>query len=341
MSKRKGLRSVVAVLLLLSVVLLIGWITSQGLTPPPKSSGRTLKITVPKGSSAAEIGELLASKKVVKNALVFRAYVRYQDVGSKLRPGSYTLREGMDYDTVIDLLVEGPPQTYFTITIPEGFTVAQIGQRLSTETKIDGDEFAQYALLRSAVFSSDFAFLASNPTSSLEGYLFPKTYNVRKTADAVEFTKLLLRQFANETQSFDWKAAQASGFTPHQVVTVASLVEREARLPSERPIIAGVIYNRLRKGMPLQVDATVQYALPAWKDRLTYDDLKVDSPYNTYLRKGLPPGPISNPGISSLQAALRPARVDYLYYVVADPTGRHAFSRTLEEHNRAKANSKK
>jgi UPF0755 protein len=146
---------------------------------------------------------------------------------------------------------------------------------------------------------------------------------------------MLLNQFKADTSSIDWSKTQALGITPYKAVITASLIEREAAVDDERPLVAAVIFNRLKKDMLLQIDATVQYALPEWKDVLTYDDLKVDSPYNTYLHKGLPPGPICSPGLASLEAALNPANVDYLYYV-ATGNGRHFFTSDYNEFLRVK-----
>jgi UPF0755 protein len=169
-------------------------------------------------------------------------------------------------------------------------------------------------------------------TKSLEGFLFPKKYEFEagSTADAV--IKRLLAQFKLEVRDLPWSAYKQLGLKrPYDVVIVASMIEREARFPEDRPKIARVIYNRLSKGMPLQIDATVEYALGTYKSRLTLEDLKVESPYNTYLHRGLPPTPIANPGLASLEAALSPAKGKWLYYVVIDAQGHHAFTASYDE----------
>jgi len=170
---------------------------------------------------------------------------------------------------------------------------------------------------------------------NLEGFLFPKTYDLPPDSDAQGVIETLLRQFEAEAAQLDWSRTEALSITPYQAVIVASLVEREAMRDDERPLVAAVIYNRLRKDMFLQIDATVQYALPAWKAVLTYEDLKTPSPYNTYLHKGLPPAPICSPGLASLRATLEPADVDYLYYV-ATGDGGHFFTSDYGEFLRVK-----
>jgi UPF0755 protein len=171
----------------------------------------------------------------------------------------------------------------------------------------------------------------------MEGYLFPDTYHIGSRTTEEEIIKMMLKRFNDELVKLDYvEKITLPGLSLHNAVTLASLVEREAREDSERPVIAGVIMNRLNRGMKLQIDATVLYALGGHKEKVYYKDLEVDSPYNTYLYYGLPPGPIAFPGEASLKAAIEPAITDYLYYV-AKPDGSHAFARTLAEHNNNKA----
>jgi UPF0755 protein len=334
----KFLKASAAVIILLALILFIGWLATKELFKPPLKSRRVV-VEIKPGSTASEIGLLLEKKGVIKNALFFRLYARYKGLGAALKPGRYVLKQNMSYEEIFNRLVKGPPEKYYKITIPEGYMIDQIAKRL-TEFGFDGERFRLLAYTRKSYFEADFPFLAQNPNPSLEGYLFPKTYKVKKGTTPENFIRLLLKQFQKETEFISASTLAAKQLNLHQVITIASLVEKEAKLPEERPLIAAVIFNRLRKGMPLQVDATVQYALPEWKDRLTYEDLKVKSLYNTYLNKGLPPGPICNPGLDSIKATLNPAKVNYLYYVVIDESGRHAFSNTLAEHNRAKAKAR-
>jgi UPF0755 protein len=168
---------------------------------------------------------------------------------------------------------------------------------------------------------------------NLEGFLFPKTYDVILEYNAVNILEMMIAQYQVETNSLDWSYADNNNFEYYDILKIASLIEREAYIPEERPLILAVIYNRLKAGMPLQIDATVRYALDKWDGIVTYDDLEVDSPYNTYKYAGLTPTPICNPGLAAIKAALEPADVDYLYYVVVnEETHEHKFSNTFEEH---------
>jgi UPF0755 protein len=231
---------------------------------------------------------------------------------------------------ILRKMVDGKVEAYW-ITVPEGFTLAQIGSLLAERGLATRDE-----LLAAATAASRLDTEFPKPTGSLEGYLFPDTYRLDASLDVSETLILYM------TQRFDevvWKGlfksqAPETGLTLHELITLASLVEGEAKKEDERPIIAGVLMNRFRTGKKLECDATVQYALGNRKSRLLYSDLDYPSPYNTYLHVGLPPGPINNPGLASIEAALKPAETPYLYYV-AKPDGSHIFSRTFEEHQAA------
>lgn len=301
------------------------------------SPGREVTIVIPKGATVSQIGEMLAEKKVIGNPLAFRLLVEYKKLGASLMAGEYELREGMAYGEALEVLERGPILRFYTVTVPEGLTIDKTAEAVAARTDVDADEFRALARDRSKF---DYDFLRSSPAASLEGYLFPKTYQVKQETDALAFLNIMLRQFAKETASLNMGDAQGRGLTPYQIVIIASLIEREARVPSERELVSAVIHNRLRAKIPLQIDATVQYALPAWKEKLTYEDLKVESPYNTYLHGGLPPGPISNPGLAALQAALRPAKVDYLYYLVTGKDGSHSFTSSYQEFLRLKQREK-
>lgn len=297
-----------------------------------------VQVEIEKGMTAQQIATLLEDRKVIKNAFLFRLAVKQQGVGTEFKPGKYDLKTGMNDDDVIKTLTAGPPIVYVDITIPEGWTAKQIAARIAAVTKID--EAAYLNMITNGQVAIEYPFLKSNgsPTKSLEGYLYPQTYKVQKDINADQFLHMQLSQFQKETESLNWANTTTLGRSPYEIIVIASLIERETRVDDERPQVASVIYNRLQKSMPLQIDATVQYALPQWKDRLTYDDLKVDSPYNTYKNPGLPPGPICNPSASSIDAALNPATTGYLYYVLApDNSGRHVFTETYDDFLKAKA----
>jgi UPF0755 protein len=222
----------------------------------------------------------------------------------------------------------------YTITLPEGLTNKQVEEKVAevTEGNISVREF-QAAL---GVDDYNYRFL-SGTGRNLEGFLFPKTYDVTSQTTAHRLINTLLKQFNIETENLEWSRAQSLGVTPYQVVVIASMIEREAKLPEDRPLIASVIYNRLHKGMKLGICATVEYALGYNKPVLSDKDVEIDSPYNTYRIKGLPPGPICNPGFESIRAALHPASTDYIYYILTGSNGKHSFTADYQQFARWKA----
>jgi UPF0755 protein len=291
----------------------------------PNRQQETVHVVIPEGATTTEIAKTLHDNGVITSPTVFRVLTWLKGNGGDFKAGDYVFNKGIHYAEAFSILEAGPNfQAKFTI--PEGLTVDQTISRLAEATGITTDD------LKAAASSGDFGVDLIPPENqdNLEGFLFPKTYMVAGDVSADKLIETLLNQFKAETSDLDWSKAQALGITPYQAVIAASLIEREAAVDDERPLIAAVIFNRLKKDMMLQIDATVQYALPEWKDVLTYDDLKVDSPYNTYLHKGLPPGPICSPGLASLQAALNPANVDYLYYLAVG-NGRHFFTSDYNE----------
>jgi UPF0755 protein len=296
--------------------------------------GQPVQMEIPKGASTNEIGELLANSGVIANPLMFRVSLRMSGETAPLKAGVYDLTTGMDYEAAAYALRAGPPIQYYTLTIPEGWTIPQIAKRVEEKAGIPASEFEQLAATGAGQFV--YPFLADNKTGSLQGYLFPKTYRVKVGSSARDIVDIMLQQFGKETAALDMSLAAERGLDMHGVVTVASIIEREARVAQDRPLISSVIYNRLKRDMMLEICATVQYVVGN-KPRLLYKDLRVESPYNTYLHKGLPPGPIASPGLASLEAATAPATTDYLYYVLTHKDGSHSFSKTLNEHLRYKA----
>jgi UPF0755 protein len=303
-------------------------------------AGQPVQIEITEGSSTTAIAELLAENGVVTNANMFRVSVRRASADGELRAGVYDLSTGMPDDDVIDALVAGPSIAYFTVTIPEGFVVEQIAKRMEAEADIPAEEFRALALGGADRFVPDHPYLADAYKGSLEGYLFPKTYRIVEGSTATDVIEMMLDQFDREIEAVDLDPALGAGFTLPEIVTLASTIEREARVADERPLVSSVIYNRLDKNMRLELCATVEYVLPGNNLRLTDEDLKIDSPYNTYRNAGLPPGPIANPGLASLQAAVAPADTDYLYYVLTGEDGSHTFTATYEEFLAAKQRSK-
>lgn len=304
-------------------------------------AGRPVSVRIYPGSSTAKIANQLALEGVIANARMFRIRVRLLGADGKLKAGQYDFRSGIGYAEVIDRLMKGPQPEFVTVTIPEGFTVEQIAARLESKLGIPAADTLVLAKTGAAEFAPDHPVLEDAFGGSLEGYLFPKTYRFQVGMSAHEALELMLDQFELEFSKVDRTWAHSKGFTDSQVVVVASMIEREAQLDRERPLVASVIYNRFLRGMYLEIDATVEYVIPGNHFRLRYKDLGVKSPYNTYLNKGLPPGPISCPGLLSLEAAGRPATTGYYFYVLTGKDGSHTFCTNKVAFEKAKLRSKK
>lgn len=305
----------------------------------PIAAGREVEITIPKGASSHQIAVLLTNAGVVRNANMFRLRARLDGADGKLKPGAYAFTTGSDYEKVILRLEEGPTITYFDVTIPEGFRVTQIAARMQAQAGIPAAEFTRLALREASSFKQKHAFLADDATDSLEGYLFPKKYRIRKGTTATAVIDMMLDQFATETRGLDLAFARANGLTLHDVVTTASIIEKEAVIEKQQSLVSSVVYNRLKIRMYLGMDSVLGYVLGP--KTLTLKDLRIDSPYNTYRNKGLPPGAIANPGMSSLEAAAHPADTRYLYFVGTAKDGTLTFTVTYADFLKAKAVSKR
>lgn len=296
------------------------------LTSPPSSSEKTINFEVPTGSSSQTIAKQLAKRKLIRSEYAFRIVVRHRGSGKHLHAGTYVLRRNMTLWHIVDEFEKGQV-TLIRWTVPEGLTAAAIAELWETDGFGMADAFREASQLPRLLKQYGLE------DKTVEGYLFPNTYKFAKGITAEEVVEMMLEEFKQRwTETFD-KEAISLGLTRHEIVTLASVVEKEAQSKSERPRIASVFHNRLKQKWRLQADPTVLYALGNPKRLLTRADLSVDSPYNTYKHKGLPPGPIANPGIDSIIAALRPEKTDYFYFV-AIGEGKHHFSKTLSEHNR-------
>jgi UPF0755 protein len=302
-------------------VLWTGWYAVYGDRTHQQSQ---VRVIVQRGATFDDIARQLAGDGVIGNVLTFRALAKLRGQDVAVRAGEYRFEPHVTQSEVLRALVTGGAQVASWVTIPEGFTAAQIAARLAAEGL--GSEQALHA-----DFMSEQIVVDGSRTKNLEGFLFPSTYLVPLGDDPQHVASLFTAQFYKALPRDAALRAKALHVTVPQAVTVASLVEREAKNDADRPKIAAVIYNRLRLRMPLQVDATIEYALPAHKSELSFADLRIDSPYNSYVHAGLPPTPIANPGLPSLLAALEPARTDDLYYVYCG-NGRHVFAKTLAEH---------
>ena len=293
---------------------------------PPTSSEEIVNFEVPIGSSSLAIAKRLVEQKLIRSEYAFRIIVRHRGTGRQLRAGTYVLRRDMALWDIVDEFERGQV-TLVSLTVPEGLTTAAIAQLWETEG------FGPAAAFSEATESPRLLKQYGLEGKTVEGYLFPNTYKFAKGTTAEKAVEMMLTEFKQRwTETFD-EEAQSLGLTQHEIVTLASVIEKEARAKSERPRIASVFHNRLKRKWRLQADPTVLYALGNPNRLLTRADLRVDSPYNTYKQRGLPPGPIANPGIASIIAALRPEKTDYLYFV-AIGEGKHHFSKTLSEHNR-------
>jgi UPF0755 protein len=296
------------------------------------SSTETLIFTIDKGDTVDTIAEKLKSAGLIEQPLLFRALVKYRGVESQLQAGEFEIRRDMSMDQLLTTFEHAPVKAV-TFTIPEGLRATEIAEILAKTGLTTKDEFMNQ--VQNGSF--DYDFLKDRPDkTSLEGYLFPDTYKVPADYKAVDIVDMMLRNFDDKLTPTMRDAIAKKDLTIYQVVTMASIVEREAVVSSERPTIASVYYNRLAKDMLLQADPTIQYAVGKegawWKKDLSQEDLAVDSLYNTYRYNGLPPGPICNPGLASLEAAVAPDQTGYLYFV-AKGDGSHVFAETLDEHN--------
>jgi UPF0755 protein len=297
----------------------------------PVGPGPSRIVAIPPGATTRQIGELLTRAGLLRSPRALVVAARLRRAGARLRHGEYALAPTQGALEIVDVLIQGRGLLH-RVTIPEGFTIRQIAEALAVAGVAQRERFIELATRGGRRFAR--ASLAGLPTGSLEGYLFPDTYHLPRSLDEEAVIGIMLDRFDAAVDTTLRDAARARGLTLHQLLTIASMVERETRRAEERPVIAGVIYNRLARGMRLEIDATVLYALGRHKDRVTLADLEVESPYNTYRREGLPPGPIASPGLAAIAAAARPAEVAYLYYVLK-PDGSHHFSRTLAEHQAA------
>jgi UPF0755 protein len=284
-------------------------------------------IVVTKGMTPLEIGRALAGKKLIRNAHGFVLCAKLQGTSRRLIPGEYRLSPTMSLWRIARVIASGE-RVSRRVTIPEGYTIDQIAEAFAAKGLVDKDEFITIAKTRGRDFTDVLPLIASE---NLEGYLFPDTYEASRGDDEENIISMMLANFLRRFRAAKLPDPPGDEYSDYDCLKIASMVEREAKFPDERPIIAGVIYNRLALGKKLQVDATVQYALGKNKAKLLYEDTLVRSPYNTYLYAGLPPTPISNPGIASIRAAYNPAETGYLYYF-ALKDGSHHFSRTYEQH---------
>lgn len=307
----------IAAVVIITIVVIGGsiiWWNNMLQAPDPNNNTSTIFV-INKGDAVKEIAYNLKSKGLIKSPIAFFLLIKKLDFDKKIEAGDFRLNPSMGALEIAEILTHGRLDIW--VTIPEGLRAEEIAEILK-------DNIPSYKSFWKDVLAEK------------EGYLFPDTYLIPKDADSKLVVALMLDNFDKKYSSI--KTTEISTLSKNESVIVASLVEREAKFPEDRPLVASVIHNRLKIGMKLDIDATVQYALGLrkdqktwWRKNLTLDDLKINSSYNTYLRLGLPPGPIANPGIEALRAALVPQNTEYLYYV-SDKTGRNHYAKTFAEH---------
>jgi UPF0755 protein len=328
---RRGPRwgRIVAALIAGVMLVAAGWFLVSLFQPfHGNGEGDEVQVRIPRGSTLGDIADLLERDGVVASAGFFELRARIEGRSGDLKPGPYSFKEDMSYDAVLDTLEKGVAPDVVTVTVPEGRSRREIAPLVDG---LDGNYLR--ATRRSPLL--DPRDYRARRARSLEGFLFPATYELKKGQGVSRLVERQLEAFQRNFDEVDLSYARSRNLTPYDVLIIASMVEREAQVARERRLVASVIYNRLRQGIPLGIDATIRYALNQWNRPLRQSELATPSPYNTRTNAGLPPGPIGNPGLASIRAAARPARSDYLFYVVKPGTcGEHAFSATDAEFQR-------
>lgn len=299
--------------------------------PYNRNNKDDIVIDIPTGSTLNQVTDILKENNLIKNKTLFKLYVRISNNTSKLKSGKYLFNQTYSNNEIIQDLCEGKIYNDgIKITIPEGSTSFEIVDIL-VKNKLGDEDVYEELINNPNEFKDKFEFLNDEKIVSLEGFLYPSTYYFNKDQSEKDILNHMLEIF-NSKYSDKLKERQKElNKSLYEVINLAAIVEKEAVLDEDRPIIASVFYNRIKIGMPLQSDATIQYIFEERKKSITYEDLKIDSPYNTYKVNGLPPTPIANPGIKSIEAVLYPANTEYLYFV-ATIDGGNNYSKTYEEH---------
>jgi UPF0755 protein len=334
MKKRKVIKNPTRfglfILMLIVAVGIVGYHFYNSNLSAVAKDGKEQELVIAKGSGIVAISKQLKQAGLIRNANVFALYCELNNMAGKMKAGKYLLSSSMTVEEMTSKLASGKAElNTVRFTIPEGFELRQIADRLASEGLVDKDKF--YEEINKADF--DYAFVKDIPQreNKLEGYLFPDTYEIYKNATAHDIIDKMLGRFNQVLTQQYQEQAKKLNMSVDDIIKLASVVEREAKVEKDRPLVSAVFHNRLKKNIKLQSCATVQYLLQEQKEVLTYKDLQIESPYNTYKYAGLPKGPIASPGAKSIQAALYPADVDYLYFV-ANKDGSHIFTRTYQEH---------
>ncbi len=338
-AKGRGPLRMIALAVLVLVVGVIGWLALSLFQPFKGDGDGSVEVRIPTGASVSQIADLLEDRGVVSSAFFFQARATVSGRRDDFKAGRFTLKRGMSHTAAMDLISEGPPADVVRVSVPEGRSRREIDRIVGN--RLRGDYIT--GTRRSAQL--DPRRYGAPRGATLEGFLFPATYELKKGSRTSQLVSQQLAQFKRNFAGVDQAFAKRRKLSAYDILTIASMIDREASVARERPIIASVIYNRLREGIPLGIDATIRYATNNWSRPLTQSQLAIDSPYNTRTRKGLPPGPIGSPGLAAIKAAARPARTQFLFYVVKPGTcGEHAFTKTdaefqrdVERYNRERA----
>ncbi|MDN4495291.1 endolytic transglycosylase MltG [Ureibacillus aquaedulcis] len=329
------------ILLIVGIVGVSGYFyVKSALEPIDPEATDEIPVEIPMGSGISTISSILEENGIIKNARIFKYYTKFKNE-SNFQAGNYILTQSMTLDEIIKSLKTGKVyhEPVFSLTIPEGLTLEQISEIIAKHTEYTAEEFMELVTSKEFIqnMMGTFPDLITEEVSkeniryALEGYLYPSTYSFYEEKPSLQEIVSMMISLTNDVVGqYDSLLAEKE-MTPHQLLTFASLLEEEATAQTDRETIASVFYNRLDIDMPLQTDPTVLYALGSHKDRVLYEDLEVDNPYNTYVIQGLPPGPIANAGKISIEAALNPTDTDYLYFL-ADTEGNNHFAKTYEEH---------
>ncbi|MCP4051015.1 MAG: endolytic transglycosylase MltG [bacterium] len=306
----------------------------------PGSFDSDLKmIYIPKGAGTKRIAQLLYDKQIIKNKSFFRIYARVTGYENDLRAGSFRLSPSYSLSRVADILINASGAADLVkVTVPEGYQIVEIADLLERANLVIKDDFIRFLKYEAQdMFVSRYPFIKFAKDNNIEGYLFPETYFFARDVSYADIVEAFLKQFKEKIVPV-WRADEAVKGSPKQrfhfynIITIASIIQKEAAVKSEMPYISSVFYNRLKKRMPLAADPTIVYALgKSWKNRVTYKDLKINSPYNTYRRSGFPPTPIASFGVEAFKAALNPLKTSYLFFV-SNRDRTHSFTETYEEH---------
>jgi len=324
--KRAGIIFYILIIII-AVVIRIDYLMG----PVDQNDNSVHMLKIEKGYNSLEIGEKLYRNNLILSKKMFHIFVKLTNLDEKLQAGYYKLSPSYSMREIIEIIVNGRVATY-KITIPEGYDIDRIISKLVKNTGYSEDDFKK--VIKDNTFAREYFPPGDGGYKfKLEGFLYPDTYIIPRGFSPRKIIKTMLEQFEKKWLTELKTETKNIEYNILDIITIASLIESEAKIDREKNIISAVIYNRLQKGMYLQIDAGIQYSLDDHKDKLLYSDLKIDSPYNTYLYRGLPPGPICNPGGQAIRAALNPADVDYLFYF-ALPDGSHVFTKSYNEHLR-------